>query len=173
VDAAMSVVMRGAGDCLHRIPYQFLLTMACRDIAAMVNIEMPAGAQEAGMLPRAVVVERIGRATRSREGHRRCMAGGPMRATFQRRLVQASLGQHGASEFDMFALAGMGGAGERQFPVAEAIGVSRTGFHQRKRLDRLDGRARKDGTLGVTGLPQLAAIGIINRYRAAMDAFQI
>src|SRR5690606_31682197 len=113
VDAAMSVVMWGAGDCLHRIPYQFLLTMACRDIAAMVNVEMPAGAQEAGMLPRAVVVERIGRATRSREGHRRCMAGGPMRATFQRRLVQASLGQHGAGEFDMFALAGMGGAGER------------------------------------------------------------
>ena len=64
---------------------------------------------------------------------------------------------------DMAGLAAVRRAGERQFLVAEAEAVGRARFDQRQRLQRLDGRARKDRPLDVAERQHRAAVGIDHR----------
>lgn len=95
----------------------------------------------------------------------------PMRAAFERGFVETGFRQHGLRQFDMRGLAGMRGAGQRQFAVAEAIGIGRTAFDQWQRLDRLHRRARKHRARRLADFEQRLALGIEHGDRAAMGAF--
>ena len=94
-----------------------------------------------------------------------------MRAALQRGFIQSGLGQHGARQFDMLGLAGMGGTGQRQFFLAEAVSIGRAAFDERQRLDRLDGGPREDRPVRIADLYNGPAVGIIDGDRAAMGAF--
>ena len=95
------------------------------------------------MLSRAIVVQRRSAAAVPRQRDRRVLVRRPMRAAFERRLVQPALASIARRQLDMRRLARMRGAGQRQFLVAEAVGIGRAAFDQRQRLDRLDRRARE------------------------------
>ena len=71
----------------------------------------------------------------------------------------------------MRRFAGMRRAGERQFAVAEAVGIGRTAFHQRQRLDRLHGGARENRPLDLAQDQHGRAVAVADDRRAAVRAF--
>lgn len=93
-----------------------------------------------------------------------------MRAAFECRLVQAGLRQHGACQLDMWRLTGMRGAGQRQLPITEAVGIGSAALDQRQRLDRLDRRTREHRLCRVADLPDGLAVGVEDGNSAAMGA---
>ena len=93
-----------------------------------------------------------------------------MGAAFQRRLVEAGLDQHRLRQFDMGRFTGMRGAGQGQFSVAEAVGISSTCFDQRQRLDCLDCGAREHRARRIADLQDGLAVGVEDRDGAAMGA---
>ena len=64
VDRAVLGVVRRPRHILHRLADHGLHRMAVADIAAMIEVQMPACAEEAGMLARAIVVQRRRRTRR-------------------------------------------------------------------------------------------------------------
>src|SRR3546814_5967661 len=94
------------------------------------------------MLARAVVVERRRLLDRARLVDQRILFGGPVRAAFERRDLTPGAGQHVRGKRRMLVLAGMGRAGQRQFPVAEAIGLGLPALDPRPVLHFLACRTR-------------------------------
>ncbi len=94
-----------------------------------------------------------------------------MRAAFERALVAPRLGEHRLRQRDMLVLAGVGGAGERNLPVAQAQPVGGAALDERQGLERLDRRARIDRSLDVAEGERDCAIRIDDRARPAMGGF--
>ena len=61
-------------------------------------------------------------------------------------------------------------ARDRELRLAERERIRGTALDERHRLQRLDGRARKDGTLDIAEREYHASLGIRDGDRAAMNA---
>ena len=94
-----------------------------------------------------------------------------MGAAFERTGIEPGGRQHAGGRRDMAGLAAMRRAGKRQFLLAQAVAVRGAGFDQRQRLQRLDGRARKDRPLDVAERQHGSPVGIDDRDGAAVAAF--
>ena len=105
---------------------------------------MAGEADEAGMLARAVVVQLAGLMAGADERFGGTGAGRQMGAAFEIGLAPPRFGEHRRGCRDMARLAAVGGAGERQFGIAEAVAVGGAALDQRQGLQRLDRGARKD-----------------------------
>ncbi|MCY1233361.1 hypothetical protein D9M72_459010 [compost metagenome] len=99
------------------------------------------------------------------------LVGRPMGAAFERRDVETRRREHLCGKLHMLRLAGMGGAGKRQFPVAETVGVGRTAFHQGQPLHRLAGGARENGGVSLTERKDGPAIAVDGDHKSAMATF--
>ncbi len=71
----------------------------------------------------------------------------------------------------MLRLAGMGGDGEREFRLGEAVAVGRAALDQRQPLDGLDRGAREHRPLDIPDREHHGTIGIDDDGRAAMARF--
>ena len=139
------------------------------DIAAGLLTLMHRRAQEAGMLARTVVVQRRrllaapGQIARHRRVER------PVAAAFERRAVEPGFRQHLRRQTRMAVLTRMGGAGQRQFTVAETVGIGGAGLDQRNALEHLDRRAREHRPQDVAAMVDHLARTIDERETAAME----
>ena len=122
------------------------------------------------MLAGAVIVQRARLSATGGKGERGFLCRRPMRAAFERGLVQPRLRQHVGGSYGMFSLARMRGAGHRDFTRAKTKSVSRPRFHQGQRLDRLHRRARKYRPVDVADLKDHAPIRINDRNGSAVCA---
>jgi hypothetical protein len=73
-----------------------------------------------------------------------------MRPACKRGFVKAGALQHTLRRADMLRFAAMRGAGKGNLLLSQSKSIGRTGFDQRKRLQRLDGGTRIDRTVRVT-----------------------
>ena len=71
----------------------------------------------------------------------------------------------------MTRLAAVRRAGERQLVIGKPIAIGGAGLDQPQRLQRLDGRARKHWAIDIAAREYSSAIGIHDRNRTAMAAF--
>jgi hypothetical protein len=92
-------------------------------------------------------------------------------AAFEAGGVAAGLGQHGGGDRHVFRLARMGGAGERDLLVGQAVSLRDAALDQGQGLDGLHGGARKDVALHVPEGQDRAAVGIDDGHAAAMAGF--
>ena len=171
VGAAIALVQDRAGhlgQCGGHAPHRRMLRP---HIARRVLAARAGEADEAGMLARAVVVQRPRRSARRRQRARRSRVVRPVRAAFQAGVVASRLRQHRPRRRDMQRLAAVRGAGQRDLRIGQTEQVRRPARHQRQRLQRLHRRAREHGFVDVAGLPDDAAAGIDDRQRAAMGGF--
>jgi hypothetical protein len=126
-------------------------------------------ADEAGMLARAVVVQR---ARLVAAGGQRAQGGfviGPMRAAFEHLLVEAGPGQRRRGDADVLGFAIVRGAGQRQGFVGQFEAIGSAALDQRQCLQQLDRRAREDRPIDVAERGEEAAIGIDDRHRTAVE----
>jgi hypothetical protein len=103
-----------------------------------------AQADEAGVLARAVVVQRAGLGAGGGQRLDAAVVVGPVRAALQRCRIHAGLGQHaggvaraGLAAVAQASAAAVRGAGQRQLGVGQAQRVGRAAGHQRQRLQHL------------------------------------
>ena len=125
-------------------------------------------AEEAGVFAGAIVVQ--GGRRRPGPGER---VGGvcaqrPVRPAAQGFHARAALGEDCGRPRDMFGLAGMRGAGERQLLGRETEAVGRAALDERESLKRLHRGARKRRPLDVAEAEHQPPQGIDHRARAAM-----
>ncbi len=160
-----------SGDLTDRLGNEALHLVVDADIAAGIDALGAGEADEAGMLARAVVVERRRLASGTGEGVCRGGARGPVRAAFECRFSQPRLRQHARGGLDVARLAAMRGAGEGQFGVAEAVAIGGAALDEGQRLQRLDGGAWIDRLVDVADGEDDLAVGVADHCRTAMDAF--
>ena len=84
--------------------------------------------------------------------------------------VEPGRPQHALDAGDMRRLAAVRRAGERELLVAEAVAVGAARLDQHQRLQRLDGRARKDRRRDVAERQHGRAVGVDHRHGAAVAA---
>ena len=93
-----------------------------------------------------------------------------MRAAFEVVVAVTEAFQPSPGRVYVRRLALVAGAGQGQFPVADAEGIGRTALDQRQRLQGLDGRARIDVALQVAGRVHDVAFDIDHGEGAAVAA---
>ena len=96
---------------------------------------------------------------------------GPVSAAFEHAFIDTGGGEHGGGKARMRRLAIVRRTGERQFPVAEAVGIRGTAFDKRQALHGLAGRAREDAGLDIALRKRHLAIAVDHDHHAAMAAF--
>jgi hypothetical protein len=139
----------------------------CR--ARRARHELAAQADEAGVLARAVVVQRAGLFAAARQLALRGRRGRASARRTPARRVHAGLGQHaGGGARAWCGLAAVRGAGQRQFLVGQLQRVGGAAGHQRQRLQHLDGRAREDRAVDVAQRGVQRAGGVDDGHRAAV-----
>ena len=122
------------------------------------------------MLAGAIVVQRRRGRAGARERRGRRLMDRQMGAAAQRRGVEASPRQDALRRRHMTGLAAVGGAGERQFLLGQAIAVGGARFHQRERLQGLHRRTGKNRPLDLAQRQHATAVGIHHRHGAAVAA---
>src|SRR5262245_19775942 len=118
-------------------------------VAARIEAEMNAGGEHAGMLTRAIVVDRKRPGAAPHEIARGLLADRPMRAAGKVALVEARASEQASHGLDMHAVAAMRGASHRKFGVAKPEHIGGAAFDQRNGLKGLHRGAREDATLNV------------------------
>ncbi len=134
--------------------------MVRRLVAAGIEAEMKRGGEHAGMLARAVVVDRAGTPSAAQQLARRRLAQRPMRAASQFALRESRLAEQTPDRIEMDAVAAMGRAGDRKLLGVEIEHIGRAALHQRQRLQDLHGRARIDGSRHIAEREQALALRI-------------
>ena len=94
-----------------------------------------------------------------------------MRAAFERAFIVSSFREHAARGRDMVLASRVRRAGERNLLVAETQAVRGAACDERQGLQRLDGGARINRSIGVAKGDQHAAVRIDDRARPAMGGF--
>ena len=93
-----------------------------------------------------------------------------LRTAFEIGAAPPGLRQHRRRRLDVARLAVVGGAGERQFGIAEAVAVGGTALDERQSLQRLHRRAREYGLLDIADSGAAAAGRIDHDDGTAMPA---
>ena len=163
----------GGGQCgghlaHHRVAGLQVATHELGRVAARSARQQAAHADKAGMLARAVVVQRLGLAALARQGFERAVKAGPVAAAFECCVSQTRLGQHGGSGGHMAGLAAVRGAGQRQFLVTQIERIGGAAGHQRQGLQHLAGRAWKHRSRQVAQPQHQVAVGIDDGQCAAV-----
>ncbi|GAV33973.1 hypothetical protein ROTAS13_01633 [Roseomonas sp. TAS13] len=166
-------VQRGTGHVLQRRLHLLLHLVSGADIARHIHPQGTGGADEAGMLAGAVVVQGRRLGAGARQVPRRLGIAGPVRAAFQAARLLPGLAQHGGGGLGMQRLAGMGGAGERQLRFRQAEAIGRAALDQRQGLDHLHRRARENGPLHIAGGEDEPALRIHHREGPRMARFHL
>ena len=140
-------------------------------IAFEVKTEILRRRQHAGMLSRAIIVDRRWTPPGALELPRRAVAHRQMRAASQASFLNARLGQQASHGGEMFRLPAMRAAGNGEFAIVETIRIRRTTLDQRNGLHQFHRRARKHWNLDIAEGERNIAVRIRDRDGAAMDAF--
>src|SRR5262245_13378736 len=118
-------------------------------VAARIEAEMNAGGEHAGMLARAIVVDRKRPGAAPHEIARGLLADWPMRAAGKVALVEARASEQASHGLDMHAVAAMRGASDRKLGVAKPERLGGAAFDQRNGLENFHRGAREDATVNV------------------------
>ena len=139
-------------------------------IARVGDTQMAGQRQKSCMLARAVIVDPAWAFIPSDHIVGGFLMVGQMRSAGEVRLAAGDARKPGVYATGVHGLAGVGGAGKRQFLVADACGVGGAGLDHRQRLEGLEGRARIHRNTDRTHRLAQAAAGVANGDGAPVAA---
>ena len=111
------------------------------------------------------------RAPRTRECTRFVLAKRPMRAAFERVFIMIHFGEHRARSREMVLASRVGGAAERDLLVAQTEPIRSAAGDKGQGLERLDGGAGINRSIGVAKGQHHSAVRIDDRAGSAMGGF--
>src|ERR1700722_4745135 len=171
IDAAHCLAQPRASHPFDRRRDLALHRMVRRDIAIRIHAHRAGKADEARVFARAIVVQSGRRPPRARERPRFVLAERPMRAAFEHPFIVSRFGEHIAHGRDMLLAARVRRAGERNFLVAQTEAVRSAARDERQGLQRLDGGARINRSIGVAKGHHHPAVRIDDRARPPVEGF--